>query len=71
MRAYQAQVLQKVKAIRDALVSEVGNITGLKEAKEAADIENIRLKKEVERLNYRVHILLKSLKEEEEKNSRA
>lgn len=65
---YQKQVLTKLKHIRETLVSEIGNVAEIKESQEVAVAENLQLKKEVERLKYRIQILVKSLEEEENKN---
>jgi regulator of replication initiation timing len=68
LATYQKQVLMKLKGIRETLVSEIGNVSEIKESREVAVSENAELKKEVERLKYRIQILVKSLEEEENKN---
>jgi len=68
LATYQKQVLTKLKGIRETLVSEIGNVSEIKESREVAVSENAELKKEVERLKYRIQILVKSLEEEEAKN---
>ena len=68
LATYQKQVLMKLKGIRETLVSEIGNVSEIKESREVAVSDNADLKKEVERLKYRIQILVKSLEEEENKN---
>ena len=68
VRAYQIQVLEKLKDIRQSLASEGGDVVNIKAERDAALAENAALKKEVERLNYRVRHLVKALNEEESKN---
>jgi chromosome segregation ATPase len=68
VRAYQAQILGKLKDIRHTLVSEGGDVVTIKSERDAAVAENVKLKKEIERLNYRVRHLIKALEEEENKN---
>ena len=64
---YQKQVLQKLKMIRETLVSEIGNVAEVKESRDVAVTENVKLRKEIEKLQYRINILINSLNEEEEK----
>ena len=70
LRNYQLQVLQKLKLIRESLVNEIGDVAKITEEHKVAVEENVNLKKEIEKLNYRIHILIKSLNEEEAKNAR-
>ena len=67
--AYQKQILDKLKDIRTQLNEEVGDIAKVREERDRAVTENAQLKKDVERLNYRVKHLIKALNEEEAKNS--
>lgn len=69
VQAYQIKVLQKLKTIRESLIEEIGDVAKIKLEHQSATSENIELKKEVERLKYRVHILIKSLNDEEAKNA--
>lgn len=69
VRAYQIQVLEKLKAIRQSLASEGGDVKTIKAERDAALAENAALKKEVDRLNYRVRHLVKALNEEESKHA--
>ena len=64
-------MLLKLKGIRETLVGEIGNVAEIKESREVAISENAELKKEVERLKYRIQILVKSMEEEEAKNRKA
>lgn len=68
VQQYQSQVLVRLKEIRDAMKEEGGDIGTIRNERDAAVEENKRLKKEVERLQYRVKHLIKSLEEEERKN---
>jgi hypothetical protein len=68
VRAYQVQVLGKLKAVREALASEGGDINTIRDERDKALQENAQLKKEIQRLNYRVNHLIKALNEEEERN---
>jgi len=65
VRSYQVQILTKLKAVREALASEGGDITTIREERDKAVQENALLKKEIQRLNYRVNHLVKSLNDEE------
>lgn len=66
---YQKQMLTKLQKIRELIVSEGGDISTVREERDRALAENAQMKKEIERLNYRVRHLVKSLNEEEAKNS--
>lgn len=68
VRQYQIQVLARLKEIRDAMKEEGGDVTIVRKERDAAVEENKQLKKEVERLQYRVKHLVKSLEEEERKH---
>jgi uncharacterized coiled-coil protein SlyX len=65
---YQSQLLPKLISIREKILSENGNIDEIKGQRDAAVSENIALKKEIEKLNYRITHLVKSLNEEEQKH---
>lgn len=67
--AYQKQILEKLKDIRTQFNEEVGDIAKVREERDKAVSENSKLKKDVEKLNYRVNHLIKALNEEEAKNS--
>ncbi len=69
VRAYQSQILSKLKDIRQSMMAEGGDVGTIKAERDAAVAENAKLKKEIERLNYRVRHLVKALEEEENKNS--
>ena len=69
MRNYQIQVLEKLKLVRESLVNEIGDVAKITEEHKVAVEENKNLKKEIDKLNYRVHILIKSLNDEEAKNA--
>lgn len=66
--AYQAQVLDKLRAIRESLLTESGDFGHVAKERDAALAENAQLKKEIEKLNYRINHLIKALNEEEAKN---
>lgn len=70
VHAYQAQLLPRLKEIRAALGQEGGDIVSVKRERDVAIEENKKLKKEMERMEYRIKHLVKSLNEEEAKNSR-
>lgn len=70
---YQAQLLPRLKEIRDALQKESatgvkgGNLVKLEEENSSLKDENKKLKSDIEKLNYRVNHLIKMLNEEENK----
>ena len=66
---YQTQLLQRLRSVRDALAADGGDIGSIKEERDALKAENTRLKKDAEKLNYRVQHLVKSLNEAEEARS--
>lgn len=68
LNEYKLQMLAKLKVVRDTLIMEGGDIQGIRNERDQAIKENIALKKENERLNYRVRHLIKALNEEEEKH---
>lgn len=70
IKKYQQQMLGKLKAIKDALQAEGGDVVTIRQERDAAQAENAALKKEMERLNYRVRHLVKALNEEEAKSKK-
>ena len=71
LRNYQLTILQRLKNIRDLMSTEKGSsesIAKVTEERDSALVENLKLKKEVERLNYRVNHLVKALNVEEAKH---
>ncbi len=69
VRTYQSQILGKLKDIRQTLVSEGGDVATIKTERDMAIAENAKLRKEIDRLNYRVRHLIKALDEEEQKHN--
>lgn len=63
---YQQQILMKLKAVRDQFSAEGGDVSVIKRERDDAITENVALKKEVEKLNYRVQHLIKALNKAEE-----
>ena len=57
---YQVQLHQKLVNIRNSLASEGGDTSQIREERDLYLAENILLKKEAERLNYRVQHLIKA-----------
>eukprot|EP01031_Cornospumella_fuschlensis_P041143 gene41143-50194_t len=70
IKKYQYQMLGKLKSIKEALVSEGGDSSTLRRERDEARAENAALKKEIERLNYRVRHLVKALNDEEARNAK-
>ena len=71
LQNYQLSLLARLKTLRELLVSEAGSSESLAKVKEDRDqlaIENAQLKKENERLQYRVNHLVKALNAEELKH---
>lgn len=58
---YQVQLHQKLVNIRNSIASEGGDISQIREERDLYSAENVQLKKEAERLNYRVQHLIKAL----------
>ena len=56
---YQRQMLARLVVIRDALVSGDGDVTFVVKERDALREENAKLKKEAEKLNYRIAHLVK------------
>lgn len=68
LRAYQSQTVEKLKVVRDLLLSaDSADSTQVTQERDTALEENKKLKKEIDRLNYRVKHLVKALDEEEKK----
>jgi phage host-nuclease inhibitor protein Gam len=67
---YQRQMLTRLQSVRNSLLNEIGDISTVRSERDAALIENLQMKKEIERLNYRVQHLVKALNEEEKKNEK-
>mmetsp|Transcript_19550 Transcript_19550/g.32668 ORF Transcript_19550/g.32668 Transcript_19550/m.32668 type:complete len:111 (-) Transcript_19550:1775-2107(-) len=65
LREYQIQMLSKLTVIRDKINEDGGDVTAIKKERDAAVAENNLLKKEIEKLNYRVQHLIKALNAEE------
>lgn len=63
---YQTQLLDRLKCIRDALAADGGDFGQIKEERDILQAENLKLKKETEKLNYRVNHLVKALTAAEE-----
>lgn len=67
LRAYQADMLVKLRAVRASLVQE-GDLTTLKAERDAAVSENAGLREALDKANYRIMHLKRSLEAEEAKN---
>ena len=67
LKAYQTQLLVKLKGIRQAMTAEGGDIVQIKEERDKLAIENAKQKKEIDKLNYRIKHLIKALNREEAK----
>ena len=57
----------KLKVVRDKITAEGGDGTALRKERDAALVENEKMKKEIEKLNYRVNHLIKELNAAESK----
>jgi len=68
LQAYQSQLLVKLKQVRETLIAEGGDIATIRQERDSALLQNAALKKDNERLQYRVKHLIKMLNEEESKN---
>lgn len=62
---YQQQILVKLKAVRDQISAEGGDVSVVKRERDDAVSENAQLKKEIEKLNYRIQHLVKALNKAE------
>jgi hypothetical protein len=67
LNEYKLQMLAKLRMVRETLIAEGGDIQTMRIERDQAIKENLSLKKENERLNYRVRHLIKALNEEENK----
>lgn len=67
LRIYQAKLLVRLKEIRSAIGT--GDAGSIKKERDAALSENVELKKELERANYRIKHLVKELNKAEEQSS--
>jgi len=64
VRVVEMELLEKLKAIRDAMKADVsGSISGSSVEMEALRAENASLKAQIEKKNYRILHLVKSIKE--------
>jgi len=68
LHQYQKQILGKLKEVRDKISEEGGDIATIRKERDDAISQNALLKKEVEKLNYRVQHLVKALNAEEARN---
>ncbi|CAH0482308.1 unnamed protein product [Peronospora belbahrii] len=57
LREYQTQMLLKLRTIRDTMQKEGSSLERMREERDEARHECSALRKEVEKLNYRVHHL--------------
>ncbi|POM65105.1 Hypothetical protein PHPALM_19237, partial [Phytophthora palmivora] len=57
LREYQTQLLLKLRAIRDTMQKEGSSLEQLRKERDEARIERDALKKQVDKLNYRVQHL--------------
>lgn len=67
LRIYQAKLLVRLKEIRVTIGT--GDAGSIKKERDAALSENVELKKELERANYRIKHLVKELNKAEEQSS--
>mmetsp|Transcript_28678 Transcript_28678/g.48397 ORF Transcript_28678/g.48397 Transcript_28678/m.48397 type:complete len:98 (-) Transcript_28678:87-380(-) len=69
LKAYQQQTVSKLMKVRDLLLSpDSADAKQVTQERDAALEENKKLKKEIEKLNYRVKHLTRSLEAEEKKH---
>ena len=61
LQAYQAQMGAKLRMVRDLMSNEVGDIDKIRTERDNAISENAALRKEIEKLNYRIHHLKSAL----------
>lgn len=69
LNIFQSELLLKLLTIKENIENEIGDYNLIKNEKNNLLNENIQLKKEIEKLNYRINHLIKSLNEEEQKNN--
>jgi len=70
LRAYQTEMLGKLRALRKALQEE-GDLTSVKEERDAALAENAKLKKDLAKAQYRIMHLKRALVEADAEKSAA
>ena len=70
LQTYKVQMLTKLKAIRDQIANEGGDVAVVRKERDAALVENAKMKVEIERMNYRINHLVRALSEEEAKNAK-
>jgi hypothetical protein len=69
LRSYQSQTVAKLIQVRDLLLSpDNTDASQVSKERDAALEENAKLKKDIEKLNYRVNHLVRSLEAEEMKH---
>lgn len=68
--SYQIRMLKKLKEVKQTLELEGGDLKSITMERDIALEESKALKKENEKLNYRIRHLIKSLNEEEDKNQK-
>jgi len=66
VRRERGETLLKLRALRDAMKAEGQDLSQVKSERDQALAENEELKKENEKLNYRIKHLLRSLEEAEQ-----
>lgn len=69
VKAYQVQLLARLVEVRDSISQQGGDAVAIAAERDAALLENKQLKKEIAKLQYRVKHLIRSLDEEEKRNS--
>mmetsp|Transcript_28081 Transcript_28081/g.36798 ORF Transcript_28081/g.36798 Transcript_28081/m.36798 type:complete len:111 (+) Transcript_28081:71-403(+) len=65
VRNVQGEMLLKLRSLRDSMKSEGNDLEKVKEQRDQALAENAELKKDIEKLNYRIKHLIRSLEEAE------
>lgn len=68
LRKYQAVVLTRLKAVREALLEEGGDIEALRKERDHAAALNRKYEAEISKQNYRIAHLIKALNEAQKKN---
>lgn len=66
---FQAQLLTKLKGIRLALTSEGGDVVQIRDEREKLAAENLLLKKQIVKQDYRIQHLVKAIDREEKKHA--
>ena len=62
---YQTQMLRRLVTIRDAIIADGGDHSLISAERDHFQAENVKLRKEAEKLNYRVQHLVKALNQAE------